>query len=627
MCGIFGVIHRNGQTVPDGALLEETGRILGHRGPDSIGVHRGEGVGLVHTRLSLIDLSSRSNQPFWDESQRYALVYNGEIYNFQALRSELEQRGVAFRTTSDTEVLLHGIIQHGVDAFLPRCEGMFAFALWDARERVLTLALDRFGIKPLTVYEDEQVLVFSSEIKAMRPWIPLAPDTHSASAFLAGVGGSTRERSFFQNVVQLTPGTIRQVRSGQRSTSRSFFHISEFWQPSERERLGRLDAAQVVDRFDALLFESVKKHLIADAPVGALCSGGLDSSLVMAMASKVHTNLAIFHANVEGPLSEYEAASVLAKHLRLDMLKVDVRDRDFIEHLPAVLWHYEYPFSHHPNSVPFLLVSRLVRASGVKAILSGEGSDECFLGYSSIAYEDLSLGYRRALARVARLVQRIPKVGERIWPRESGHAALVVGMQQSFERELDRQRVEQRLLETGADVRRREQRSLDWLGYHLRTLLHRNDALGMAASIEARFPYLDHDVVREAVNLPYAYKIRPSLRASDHAHPFLRDKWVVREVGGRYLPRTLSQRRKLGFPVNAYERMTVSPGFFQQGFVADLFRLSEPALAYLLEHSDRHFQMRLLMLEVWGRLFFWNHSQADLTKELFARIAIDPIGA
>jgi asparagine synthase (glutamine-hydrolysing) len=627
MCGIFGIVYRDGNTVPDEALLGETGRILGHRGPDSAGSYQNAGIGLVHTRLSLLDLSRRSDQPFWDEQQRYALVYNGEIYNFQALRTELEARGVVFRTTSDTEVLLHGIIRHGLDAFLPRLEGMFAFALWDSEQRTLVLVRDRFGIKPLSVYEDDRVLVFASEIKAIRPWIPLLPDPQAASAYLSGFGGPTRDRSFFRDVVMLSPGSIREVRSRQRSTERSFFHITEFWHRTERERLHALGAQDVVDHFEDLLLTSVKKHLIADAPVGALCSGGIDSSLVMAMASKFHTNLAIFHANVKGPLSEYEAAKALSKHLHLDLRTVDVHDEDFIEQLPAVTRHYEYPFFRHPNSVPFLLVSRLVRASGVKAILSGEGSDECFLGYGPIAFEDLRQGYRRALTNLRNLVHRVPKFGKAVWPHDPGYAPLVHGMEQNFEVALDRARIQGRIQKVGIEVRPREYRSLEWLGYHLRTVLHRNDALGMAASIEARFPYLDHDVVRAAVNLPYEYKIRPSLTALDRAHPFLRDKWVVRKVADRYIPRALSQRKKLGFPVNAYERMRITPAFFKGGFVADLYRLSEPALLHLLDNADRLFQVRLLMLEVWGRLFFQGAREAELVAELLRHTAIDPIPA
>lgn len=627
MCGIFGIVYRDGVTVPDDAPLVETGSILRHRGPDSVGVYSSAGIGLVQTRLSLLDLSSRSDQPFWDEHRRYALVYNGEIYNFQSLRGELESQGVTFRTTSDTEVLLQGIIRHGLEAILPRLEGMFAFGFWDGRERTLVLVRDRFGIKPLSVYEDDRVLVFASEIKAMKPWIPLVPDPHAASAYLSGFGGPTRDRSFFRDVVMLAPGTIREIRSGERSKERSFFHITDFWHRNGHPEMHTRSPEKVVDHFEELLLTSVKKHLIADAPVGALCSGGLDSSLVMAMASKFHSNLAIFHADVKGPLSEYEAAKALSQHLRLEMCTVEVRDQDFIDQVPSVTHHYEYPFLHHPNSVPFVLVSRLVRANGVKAILSGEGSDECFLGYGKIALEDIRQGYRRAISRLRDLVHRVPKLGKEVWPQDLGYSPFVHSLEQNFEVALDRARIQERIRRDGAHFSPREYRSLEWLGYHLRTLLHRNDALGMAASIEARFPYLDHDLVRAAVNLPYEYKIRPSLTTLDRAHPFLRDKWVVRKIADRYIPKALSQRKKLGFPVNAYDRMQISPDMFRGGFVADLYRLREPELLHLLKDCDRHFRVRLLMLEAWGLLFFHGTTESELSTKLSRHTSIAPAAA
>jgi asparagine synthase (glutamine-hydrolysing) len=269
----------------------------------------------------------------------------------------------------------------------------------------------------------------------------------------------------------------------------------------------------------------------------------------------------------------------------------------------------------------------LVHASGVKAILSGEGADECFLGYGPIAFEDIRRSYDRVLSILRGLVRRIPKLGKALWPHDSGWGPLVQGLTRNFEVELDQTRIQDRIREVGVEVRPREYRSLEWLGYHLRTLLHRNDTLGMAASIEARFPYLDHPVVQAAVNLRYKYKIRPSLAALDRAHPFLREKWVLRKVADRYIPRALSRRKKLGFPVNAYERMRVTPAIFKQGFVADLFQLSEPALHHLLDDPDRGFRVRLLMLEIWGRLFFAKETEAALVEELFRHTSIDPISA
>ena len=346
------------------------------------------GIG-PYTALSP-DLNARSNQPFWDQQQRYCLVYNGEIYNFQALRTELEQQGIRFRTTSDTEVLLEWLIHSGAEATLPKLEGMFAFALYDRIEQTLLLARDSLGIKPLFIYDQDDAFVFASEICAMRPWIPFAPDQLSIASYLSGFSGPTKGYTFFEQVQSLEPGGIITIRRGERATYRRFFSLESFCDPAEMERLQQLKLSRLVDEVDARLHASVRSQLVADAPVGALCSGGVDSSLLMAIAAKYHNNLAVFHANVVGPLSEYEAATRLAKHLKLDLKTVDVLDQDFLDKMPEVIGHYGYPYYPcNPHSIPFFMVSQLVHNNQVKAILSGEGADECFLGYSWLAPSSL----------------------------------------------------------------------------------------------------------------------------------------------------------------------------------------------------------------------------------------------
>ena len=200
MCGLSGILFADSTVTPNGEFLQSSVQRLHHRGPDSQGIHAAEGVGLVHCRLSLVDLSSRSNQPFWDESGRYCLVYNGEIYNFKKLRSELEARNVVFRTTGDTEVLLQCLINNEAELVLPRLEGMFAFALYDKEEQSLLLARDRFGMKPLYVYEGDGIFAFASEIKAMRPWVSIrywrAPFLHQNQTSEPDVGRGPQRKRF-----------------------------------------------------------------------------------------------------------------------------------------------------------------------------------------------------------------------------------------------------------------------------------------------------------------------------------------------------------------------------------------------------------------------------------------------
>lgn len=617
MCGIFGVAYRDTTRVPEEELLRASVRALAHRGPDASGIHADVGVGLCHTRLSLLDLSERGRQPFWDPDRRYCLVYNGEIYNFKELRAELELEGVHFQTETDTEVLLHGLIRWDSKKILRRLEGMFAFCLFDTRDRSLLLARDRHGIKPLALYESDEAFLFASEIKAMKPWVTLEANPFSISSTLLGFGGPTQGQCFFRGVTLVPPGSMVRVAAGKQAELEPFVTVPDLIDLEEEEKLARMKPHAVVDHLDELLQHAVKQMLFADAPVGALCSGGVDSSLIMAMAARCHDNLAIFHADVVGPESEYPAALELSKHLGLDLLKVDVHDQDFIDGIAEVAYHYDHPFMYHPNSVPFLAVTKLVRQHGVKAVLSGEGSDECFLGYQCLTQEPVIRAYERQVARLKSLIQHIPFAGKFLWPEVGTTQTLVSSMLNGFEREmeveyLDREYARRRGAAVDWNVR-----TLHWLSYHLRTTLHRNDCLGMAASIEARFPMLDERITKMAVNLPHRFKIRFSPGTLEKAHPFFRDKWVMRMVADRYMPKGLSRRKKMGFPATAFERMTIPRDYFgSSSFVPSFFGLTSGQTDYLFENGNQDLKAKLLLLDVWSQVCLEDRSPEEASEHI-----------
>lgn len=626
MCGIFGIVSHTSTALPDAGSLQSSATLLNHRGPDAEGLYRAEGVGLAHKRLSLVDLNPRSNQPFSDPSGRYYLVYNGEIYNFRELRDELAERhGVEFNTTSDTEVLLYALIHYGADAILPRLEGMFAFGFYDAQEKSLLLARDRFGMKPLYIYEDDSSFLFSSEIKAFRPWITAELDQFSISSYLLGFGGPTRGCTFYRKIRSITPGSLVRVKPKQAAVIEPFFVMTDFCDEAAIDTLNSLKPEQMVDRMEELLYRSVEKHMFADSPVGAFCSGGVDSSLLMAMAAKMHNNLAIFHSNVKGTWSEHHAAVELSKHLKLDLKTVDVTDQDFVDQIPNVMEHYEHPFTYHPNCAPFLMVSRLVEQHGVKGMLSGEGSDECFLGYPWLGRKRLVDAYYRFGNRLKNLVHRIPNVGRIIWPEENSSSSLVRDLMNRCEIREETQRTRRVAAQFPAGkISEGNTWTLDYLNYHLRTLLHRNDCMGMAASIEARFPFLDHEVVKTAVNMPYRYKIRFSPAVLEKAHPGIRDKWVVRKVADRYIPRSLSQRIKIGFWTTSFQRMQLDPAYFNQSYVRDLFELTGDQMADIIKNADQDLTMRLLHLDVWQHVCVHDQPKDASLAKLRDHISIRP---
>ena len=577
-----------------------------HRGPNARGQYVGGGIGLGHTRLALVDLDPRSNQPFCDETGRYQLVYNGEVYNFRALRAELERRGVRFRTASDTEVVLQALIHFPAEEALLRLEGMFALAIYDCQTRNLLLARDRFGMKPLLWAggrNNEEPLLFASQADALAPWQPLEPDIATLTGFLLGHGGPMAGPSFYRNISSLPPGSILRVGPGRAPEISSFFGLTDFLDADEAERLAGLSRSTLVDEADALLRASTRLHLAADASIGAFCSGGIDSSLLAAMAARDGIDVKLFHAEVKGRWSERHAAEALARHLGLDLQVVEVADQDFVDLMAEVTLHYGQPFSYHPNCAPMMMVSQLARDAGVRGLLSGEGSDELFLGYPWLGRKRLTDAWDRLREASVARIRSVPEIGNLVLPVTGKNHAEVLDITSRREISADAEKVAKAVAALPrASTRRAARWSLDLMHHHLRTLLHRNDTMGMSRSIESRFPFLDHGLVRTAVNMPARAKLSVSPRIMDRAHPFVRDKWVVREVARRYLPPELSQRVKLGFWTTVFQRMSVDEGYFAGSPLADLYRLPRGAIRAILDGEPSEFVSRLVHADVWLRV-------------------------
>jgi asparagine synthase (glutamine-hydrolysing) len=360
------------------------------------------------------------------------------------------------------------------------------------------------------------------------------------------------------------------------------------------------------------------------------------------MASKFHNNLAIFHANVVGPTSEYEAAAALAKHLKLDLKTVEVSDRDSIDMMPDVIAHYGYPFTRHPESVPFLMVSRLARTNGVKAILTGEGSDECYIGYQWSIFS-LRRFARRLPVRIYYLLPKlirlllqrncrgvIPELralaqtSRRVY--KGPDSVPLTSIPYRREREVEHEEIRGHIRSlVGRPIDDNEVISLDLISDILRTLLHRNDCLGMAASIESRFPFLDSRLVKLAVNMPYRYKVRFSPTVLEREHLFLRDKWVLRKVAERYLPPALSQRKKRGFPISAHLRMDIGVEFFDDSVLANLFELDRRGMRHWVDHASRELKRRLLHLEVWAHVCLQETPRNKILAKLRKHVGVRPL--
>lgn len=604
MCGIAGIYQQNGHRVSL-EMVETMGRTMFHRGPDNFSWSSfGDNVGLSHNRLSFLDLSPAANQPFKNED--YALVYNGEIYNFKQIRERLiKDYGVRFETTSDTEVLFHSLIHDGIHDCLKQLRGMFAFAFYDKAKDELSLARDRYGIKPLYYFQKDKVFYWSSEIKSLAQTLNIKPDPLKTLFSINGIAEKSNEYTLFNDVRPVKPGSYLKLSPGSDRPEEFFYYrtIDDF-EPELYRELNRQSSTQVLAKFDRLMAASVENMLISDVPVGAFVSGGIDSSLISAYASKSHPDLKLFTANILGKFSEYEDAKALSEHLNLSLYDFKFSPEMMLSDWAEVTYFYECPIVIHTNAIPFSRIARLARETGVKAVLTGEGADELFLGYPRLLtkrYDRLAL---LPMTIVKSFYKLVPGLEDylKLAPKDTA-ISFANRLVQQFEgpyREaqfsgkfdfLDKTKQSEQLL------------TLKLFGDHLVGLLHRNDRMGMMASIEARFPYLDEDLVKFAINLPSKFKIGRSMRFHNYKHPFLIDKWIVRKTAEKYLPSRLSTKKKNGFPMSGHKFVKVGKEFFKDGWVAEHLQLDSKKQEFMLETQDPYFIAKLASVEIFGRIY------------------------
>jgi asparagine synthase (glutamine-hydrolysing) len=609
MCGVAGLIWltQAGDPARGEAIVQRMCDRIAHRGPDDAGIETRGPVCLGARRLSIVDLSPAGHMPMADEKGRWSIVYNGEVYNFQSLRQELVALGHRFRSRTDTEVVLHAFMEWGLEC-MHRFIGMFAFAVHDRATGAVTLVRDRFGIKPLYYARTDRSILFASEIKAL----------------LAALEGpridkwSLLEWFLYRNVDVLKPDTliegVRGVLPGQALTIRNGEITPHQWYTPldhvDREQYARFTAAgpeAIVDDIDRTLEDATRLRLVSDVPVGTLLSGGLDSSLVTAMAARHSRDLTAFHVSVAGfpNFDERPFAEQLVRQLQIPLVTFELTGENFRRALPRVTELSDQPLTYR-NSVAFYLISKVAREHGVIVLLSGEGSDELFGGYRW-AYRR-SLWLHRLLPLLRRLPDRffdiaqflghahagIPVIGDRF--RE--HLPPAVAVLDRYARQAWRERCEAAYAFVDNSAQRAVLgRLLSDLSGTLTPLLRRLDRTSMGASVEARVPLLDHRLVHKAINLPLHYRVGART-----------DKWVLKRVANRYIPAGLIRRRKKGFhlPLADYVRPLASIDFFAGGFCEEELGLNRRGLERLLGDWERwvSFFFGLVTLEIWGRIHF-----------------------
>ena len=533
MCGIAGFAFTDPRHPVDRELLGRMTGVLRHRGPDADGFHLGPGVGLGHRRLSIIDLAT-GDQPIYNETRSVAVVFNGEIYNFPDLASELEARGHTFLTRSDTETIVHAYEDFGLE-FVKRLRGMFAFALWDESHRRLVLGRDRAGKKPLYYHADGERLVFASEIKAL-----LQDSSIKRRISLEGLsdfftfGAIPAPGTVFQDIQQIPPGHLLVWERGRT-------RLHEYWDVVFDGR-GPATLRAAAEAFSALIDEAVGMRMVADVPLGAFLSGGVDSSAVVASMTRqsarpVVTTCVGF---VERSHSELEHARMVAKALGTEHHEVLVKP-DAISDLPRLVWHLDQPFADS-SALPTYYVSRAARER-VTVALSGDGGDELFAGYQR------RYGIHRLEQRLRRLVPGPVRRGVlaplgRLYPRSDliprplRLKLVLSNLGQSFERAyfndmslfLDEDKQALCTPEFLAQTRHHDPIAafarhfervrdadplsrvlyVDFKTWLANDILVKVDRMSMACSLEVRAPLLDHKIVEFAASLPSTLKFRGS---------------------------------------------------------------------------------------------------------------------
>ncbi|WP_187969791.1 asparagine synthase (glutamine-hydrolyzing) [Aquibium microcysteis] len=619
MCGIAGVwrFAERTQDVDDDDVRTMIAAIR-HRGPDGEGYWSGDSLMLGHCRLAIIDTSDRGLQPAVTADGSGVLAYNGEVYNFRELRRELEDAGGRFLSGTDTEVVLRALHEWGVETAVRRFTGMFAFAYFDRRERVLWLCRDRLGIKGLSVVRRGDRLLFASEDKALlrASGVGTRIDTRTVTLSLA-LQDVDAHLSSFADVRRLPPGACWRV-DGEGIREGSFWNALA---AIETERLGdrHRPVAEAKVELENLLRASVGLHCVSDVRLATACSSGVDSGLVTALSREF---VDPFHAYVVAPdtgVSEAQGAQRTCDRLRVPLQRVGFDRETYLRNLATAIYHVEN--GNLSNSTAALLaMTRQCRQDGVKVLLTGEGSDELFGGYG---WHAVSAGRarwanvlaafgptRRARERRRRRIATMPFANAFAGSGTVEHRILSASL---FAQHILAPEAILEALSTVSPVYAQVFAGngiFDLYG-HMGCIIHRHDRISMASSVELRVPFLENAVIDFALNLHPDFKRRQG-----------RGKWLLKEVASKYLPRENILARKKGFPVSS-DYFAGTESTLRSGALRDLMAWSRAETERIvgLCAADGAMRTRLVGHEIFGRIYGWGVSPEQTGEALVAAAA------
>ena len=576
MCGIAGLINFNTENLDCTPIKSMTDSII-HRGPDDEGYFNDKHVAFGFRRLSILDLSMLGHQPMETVSRSHVIVFNGEIYNFKEIREILSNKGYLFKTNCDTEVILYAFKHWGIDC-IEKFNGMFAFAIYDKQKKTVFLARDRLGIKPLYYSLIDGILVFGSEMKVIlqHPKFVRSANLEAISSYLT-FRYPQGDTTVFEGIKRLSPGHTLKINS-------SGMSINKYWEIPFIDNKEDLGEQFYLDKTEELLAQAVKRRLISDVPLGALLSGGLDSSLIVANMCKQKLPESIKTYSIGFGIEGYDEshyAQMVADHCGVSHLSLTLGQEDYMEQLKKTIIQKDAPLSI-PHEIALMNVcSKLKEHTTV--VISGEGADELFAGYGRVQRSPMDFKkiyyVKKIFPRIFhKLLLKIMGAGKNIdsWLAINSHMDHFFSVYNwiPFEEKWniftestmkainnDKSNIDfwQRDFDKVSEGNEYDKILYLFEKNHLSCLLDRLDSMSMAASVEARVPFVDHELVEFASTIPIKYKLKwksplhqarsiftNSFKASEYLD---HSKYILRKLGFKVLPKEIVSRRKKGFPV------------------------------------------------------------------------------
>jgi asparagine synthase (glutamine-hydrolysing) len=588
MCGIAGVLYSDlSRTVEEKQLLAMRDAFI-YRGPDDNGLYISGPLGLAHRRLSIIGLST-GHQPMTDSSRKYWIVFNGEIYNYKDLKRDLEKKGYKFNTTSDTEVIIYLYKEYGAKC-LDYLNGMFAFAIYNENDKSLFLARDRMGIKPLYYSKTQTGIYFASEIKAILEYGDITSQLNTNSIYeyfmFRGVVG---ENTMFNNVFSLLPGHYMLIKSGRTE-------IVKYWDVLNIQKDHTIDHTAAIEGIESILKDAIKIRMMSEVPLGTFCSGGIDSSLVTAIAAR-HSgdNMNTFSVGFnEKNYDESKYAKSVSQKYGTTHHELVLNSEEFSSLITRCIMLNDEPL-HFSNSIHILALSQLAKQT-VTVVLTGEGADELFLGYPRYLIPEFLNKFRGLSWFTSPLLKMLATIlPDHRLKKLSYYSSIKNEALIKLNSAVNQKDIVDRVIASGGtkdlDYRKyvatslmNHEKTMDMVSLqdqltYLVSILIRQDKMSMGASVEARVPFLDYRLVEFANSIPSSVKIEKT-----------NTKMLIKMIAEKYLPKELIYRRKSGFgvPISSWIKDGAGFGKLVKDVIYDAKSDENINLQYVRDHYQKH---------------------------------------